>query len=42
MKEGFLEEGVLELTPEGRLGFGLTEERVQDTVNDLNKTQRWK
>lgn len=34
-------EVVLELTLEGRLGFGLTEKIVKDAVNDLSKTQRW-
>lgn len=41
VREGFLEEVVLELTLEGRLGFGLRGKRVKGALNSLNKAQRW-
>lgn len=40
MREGFLEEVVLELTFEGRLGFGLMEKRVKEAENGLSKAWR--
>lgn len=37
VREGFPEEVVLELTHEGRLGFGLMEKQVKGAVNGLKR-----
>ena len=40
VRKGFLEEGVLELPLERRVGFGLMKKRVKGVVNGLNKALR--
>lgn len=40
VREGFLEEVILELTLERRLGFGLMQKRVKGVVNGLNTALR--